>query len=190
MVSQIQPHFLFNTLDTIYGLVDEDTEKAKEAIASFSRYLRGNLDSLKHVTPVPIEREMEHVRTYLELERMSDEGRLDYEFDIQATGFLVPALAVQTLVENAVKHGLGERENGGSVIVRTREQATVYTVAVIDNGVGFDVESLREDQGVGIANTRARLASMCGGELDVHSEPGVGATVVLYVPKDSGGSVS
>ena len=188
MVSQIQPHFLFNTLDTIYGLVDEDTEKAKEAIASFSRYLRGNLDSLKHVTPVPIEREMEHVRTYLELERMSDEGRLDYEFDIQATGFLVPALAVQTLVENAVKHGLGERENGGSVIVRTREQATEHTVAVIDDGVGFDVESLADAQGVGVANTRARLASMCGGSLDVHSEPNVGTTVVLHVPKDPGGS--
>ena len=82
MVSQIQPHFLFNALDTIYGLVDEDPEKAKGAIASFSRYLRTNLDSLNHLAPVPIEREMDHVRTYLELERASDESRLEYVMDV------------------------------------------------------------------------------------------------------------
>lgn len=184
MVSQIQPHFLFNTLDTIYGLVDEDKEKAKSAIASFSRYLRANLDSLKHTQPVPIEREMEHVRTYLELERMSDESRLAYELDILATDFSVPALSVQTLVENAVKHGLGRREEGGMVIVRTREQVNDYTVAVIDDGVGFDVASIESSEGVGIANTRARLSAMCGGTLDVTSEPKLGTTVVMHIPKD------
>ena len=188
MVSQIQPHFLFNTLDTIYGLVDEDTEKAKEAISSFSRYLRANLDSLKHTSPVPIEREMEHVRTYLELERMSDEGRLDYELDIQATGFSVPALSVQTIVENAVKHGLSNQVEGGRVIVRTREQAREFTVAIIDDGVGFDAESGSSGDGVGLANTRSRLQAMCGGTLDVTSEPGVGTTVILHIPKSSGGS--
>ncbi|MBR3384291.1 MAG: histidine kinase [Atopobiaceae bacterium] len=186
MVSQIQPHFLFNTLDTIYGLVDEDTEKAKEAIASFSRYLRTNLDSLKHNTPVPIEREMEHVRTYLELERMSDEGRLEYELDVQATGFDVPALSVQTIAENAVKHGLGRRERGGRVIVRTREQASEYTVAILDDGVGFDVEVGEGSGGVGLSNTRARLEAMCGGTLDVTSEEGVGTIVVMHVPKATG----
>ena len=186
MVSQIQPHFLFNTLDTIYGLVDEDKEKAKEAIASFSRYLRANLASLKHAKPVPIEREMEHVKTYLELERMSDEGRLTYELDVRAIGFRVPALSVQTLAENAVKHGLGARENGGKLFIRTREQAGEYTVAIVDNGVGFDVESLDSAVGIGLANTRARLSAMCGGELEVHSKQGVGTAVVLHVPKDAG----
>lgn len=188
MVSQIQPHFLFNTLDTIYGLVDEDKEKTKEAIASFSRYLRTNLDSLKHTTPVPIEREMEHVRTYLELERMSDEGRLEFEFDLQAGGFRVPALSVQTLAENAVKHGLDGREHGGKVIVRTRERVGEYTVAVIDDGVGFDVGEGARSDGIGLSNTRARLSAMCGGTLDVTSEPGVGTTVVMHVPKEAGGS--
>ena len=186
MVSQIQPHFLFNTLDTIYGLVDENTEKAKAAIASFSRYLRANLDSLKHVKPVPIDNELEHVRTYLELERMSDEGRLVYELDIQDRGFSVPALSVQTLAENAVKHGLGGREEGGKVIVRTREQATEHTVAIVDNGVGFDEALLEGAAGVGISNTRARLAAMCGGTLDVTSVPGEGTTVVMHVPKSAG----
>lgn len=186
MVSQIQPHFLFNTLDTIYGLVDEDQNLAKEAIASFSRYLRTNLDSLRHARPVPIEREMEHVRTYLELERMSDEDRLTYELDMQATGFGVPALSVQTLAENAVKHGLGGRERGGHVTVRTREHLGEYIVAVIDDGVGFTEEDVAESKGVGIANTRGRIAAMCGGTLEVTSEPGRGTTAILHVPKTAG----
>ena len=187
MVSQIQPHFLFNTLDTIYGLVDEDKDKAQEAIASFSRYLRANLDSLKHTEPVPVEREMEHVRTYLELERASDESRLEYELDVQATGFNVPALSVQTLAENAVKHGLGEREKGGRVIIRTREQLNDFTVAVIDDGVGFDPGNIESD-GVGLENTRARVSAMCGGELEVHSELGIGTTVIIHIPKETGRS--
>ena len=184
MVSQIQPHFLFNTLDTVYGLVDEDTELAKEAIASFSRYLRTNLGSLSRMTPVPIEAELEHLRTYLELERMSDEERVRYELDIQATGFSVPALSVQTLAENAVKHGIAKRENGGTVIIRTREQVTEYTVAVVDDGVGFDADTVWDTSHVGIANTRARLETMCGGSLEVHSEIGAGTTVVMHIPKD------
>ena len=188
MVSQIQPHFLFNTLDTIYGLVDEDKEKAKEAIASFSRFLRANLDSLKHAQPVPVEREMEHVRTYLELERMSDESRLGFELDTQATGFMVPALSVQTLVENAVKHGLGGRELGGRVIVRTREQQDEFTVEIMDDGVGFDINDVEQSEGVGIANTRARLSAMCGGTLDLASKPGEGTTAIMHIPKDAGRS--
>ena len=185
MVSQIQPHFLFNSLDTIYGLVDEDPRLAKEAIASFSRYLRANLDSLKRTSPVPIEREMEHVRTYLELERMSDESRLQYEIDLEAANFKVPALSVQTLVENAVKHGLGAKAEGGKVIVRTREQAGEYTVAVIDNGVGFDADNVA--WGTGLENTRMRLDALCDGELEVVSEPGEGTTVIMRVPKSAKG---
>ncbi|MBE6470416.1 MAG: hypothetical protein E7000_01750 [Coriobacteriaceae bacterium] len=184
MVSQIQPHFLFNTLDTIYGLCDEDVELTKEAIASFSRYLRTNLNSLKRTTPVPITMEMEHVRTYLELERTSDESRLTYELDIQDADFSVPALSVETMVENAVKHGLGERERGGSVIVRTRELPDEHTVTIIDDGVGFDVDAtLATTDRVGIVNTQSRLTAMCGGTLELNSTPGHGTTAVLHIPK-------
>ena len=185
MVSQIQPHFLFNTLDTIYGLCDEDVGQAKKAIASFSRYLRTNLDSLKRTTPVPIAKEMEHVRTYLELERMSDANRVDYEFDMQASDFSVPTLSVQTLVENAVKHGINKKEEGGTVKVSTRELADEFTVAIIDDGVGFD-PSNRDSKGmhVGIENTRSRLAAMCGGTLEISSQPGHGATATMHIPKE------
>ena len=184
MVSQIQPHFIFNTLDTIYGLCDEDVELAKDAIASFSRYLRTNLSSLKRTTPVPISTEMEHVRTYLELERMSDEDRVHYEIDMQDTDFLVPALSVQTLVENAVKHGLGRMERGGTVIVRTQMLPAEHRVTIVDDGAGFDMDSVSDDgMHIGLANTRQRLDAMCGATLEVQSERGRGTTVVMHIPK-------
>lgn len=187
MVSQIQPHFLFNTLDTIYGLCDEDVEQAKAAIASFSRYLRTNLDSLKRTTPVPIETEMKHVQTYLELEQMSDAHRISYDLDMRATGFAVPTLSVQTLAENAVKHGLGAKEDGGTVRVSTDELPDEFTVTIVDDGVGFDPTALdTKGMHVGIENTRSRLAAMCDGTLDIESEPGHGATVVMHIPKRGG----
>ncbi|MBR3312698.1 MAG: histidine kinase [Atopobiaceae bacterium] len=185
MISQIQPHFLFNALDTIYGLVDEDPEVAKKAIASFSQYLRTNLDSLKHAAPVPVERELEHVRMYLELERMSDAGRIDYEIDAQTTNFFVPALSVQTLAENAVKHGLGGLESGGKVTVRTYEWDDGFAVVVDDDGIGFDLNELDETAGIGISNTRERVSAMCDGSLEITSEPGRGTTAVMRIPKDS-----
>ena len=186
MVSQIQPHFIFNTLDTIYGLCDEDVGLAKEAIASFSRYLRTNLASLRQTVPVPIATEMQHVRTYLELEKMSDRNRLQYELDIRVTGFLVPALSVQTIVENAVKHGLGGREEGGLVTVSTKELADEFAVCIVDNGVGFDASTVFDNMDgthVGLANTKARLAEMCNGSLDIVSIPNKGTTVIIRVPK-------
>lgn len=187
MVSQIQPHFLFNTLDTIYGLCDEDVDLAKEAIASFSRYLRTNLDSLRRTVPVPVMVEIEHVRTYLELERMSDKNRLHYILDIQATDFQVPALSVQTIVENAVKHGLGGREQGGTVVVRTYETDTEYQVVIEDDGIGFQTEhaasTAKTGVHVGIENSRLRLDAMCNGTLSIVSEPGKGTTATVRIPK-------
>lgn len=184
--SQIQPHFLFNTLDTIYVLTGDDPGAAREAIAAFSRYLSTNLESLNKTAPVPVETEMRHVRTYLELERTTDPGRVAYDLDVEATGFRVPALSVQTLAENAVKHGIGAKAEGGTVRVRTRELEDEFTVEVCDDGVGFDPGTAPADERahVGIENTRARLADMCGGTLEVASAPGEGTRAVIHVPKN------
>ena len=185
MVAQMQPHFLFNTLDTIYGLTQEDADAAGDAIASFSRYLRANLASLGKSEPVPVEDEMEHVRTYLELERASDPRRVEFELDVRAAGFKVPALSVQTLAENAVRHGLEGKMEGGTVVVRTRETPDEYIVEVSDDGIGSDAVAADADEGshVGIVNTRSRLSAMCGGTLEIASEPGAGTTAVMHIPK-------
>ena len=183
MSSQIQPHFLFNTLDTIYGLCDEDPELAKEAIVSFSRYLRTNLDTLRQPAPVPIETELQHVKTYLDLERLSDDGRFGYEIETSATGFSVPPLSVQTIVENAVRHGLRGHERG-HVRVAAIELPEEYQIIVEDDGVGFTPADIADDRPhVGIQNTRGRLEAMCGGSLDIESTPGEGTTVTLHIPK-------
>ena len=186
MVSQIQPHFLFNTLDSIHYLCGEDAQRAQQAIEDFSTYLRANLDSLNRTTPIPVETELAHVRTYLDLEKVSMENLLEYEIDIQATGFGVPALSVQTLAENAAKHGLSKRPEGGNIVIRTAEEPECFIVEVVDNGIGFDVQAFEagEDPGhLGIENTRMRLAAMCGGELLIESEPGHGTTATMRVPK-------
>ena len=184
MVSQIQPHFLFNTLDSIYYLIAEDPATAQEAVDRFSTYLRRNLASLSASKPVPVETELEHVRTYLSLEQLSMEDLLVWEIDDQATNFTVPALSLQTLAENAVKHGIGGKPEGGKVVVRTREARDCWLASVEDDGVGFDTQALAAADGVGIENTRLRLAAMCNGTLEITSTPGKGTVAVMRIPKE------
>lgn len=185
MVSQIQPHFLFNTLDSIYYLCVTDPSLAADAVDKFSTYLRANLASLDRKTPIPLSTEMAHVRTYLELEKMSKAELLDYSIDVQSSNFAVPALAVQTLVENAVRHGTGKRAHGGTVSVVVADVGDVHEITVADDGVGFSVEDgMPPGRHMGIQNTRARLEAMCEGELEVQSEPGQGTTAIIRIPRE------
>lgn len=183
MVSQIQPHFLFNVLGAIQVLCRSNPARAEEAVLFFSRYLRANLDSLRHAAPVPIERELEHTRTYLELERMADEDRVAFVIDAPTTGFLVPALSVQVLAENAVKHGLERTRDGGTVTVMTGEDQDAWWVEVDDDGAGFVAADGLDETHVGINNTRARVAAMCNGTLEVWSKPTIGTTAIMRIPK-------
>ena len=183
VTSQIRPHFLFNTLDGIYYLVAEDPARAQQAIDEFSSYLRANLESLEQAAAVPIEKELSHVRTYLDLEKMSMEDLLEFDIDAQAGGFCVPVLSVQTLVENAVKHGVGKKPGGGRVSVRTREEDSCFVVEVSADGVGFDPATAGGEGHIGLENTRMRLEALCNGELAVQSIPDGGATVTMRVPK-------
>lgn len=185
MVSQIQPHFLYNTLDAIYYLCGKDPKQARSAISKFSDYLRMNLQSLRAKAPIPFNTELEHVKNYLDLERMSSDDTIDFDLDIQASDFMLPALSIQPLVENSIKHGVTKRPEGGHIKLSTRELADCYTVIVEDDGVGFDMNA-EPDQSrphVGMQNVRQRVESMCGGTLDVTSEPGVGTTAIVRIPK-------
>lgn len=185
MLSQIQPHFLYNTLDSIYILCEKDPDKAQKAVSYFADYLRLNLSSINRETPVTIETEMNHVITYLELEKMSSEDTLNYNLDIEAGGFMVPALSVQPLVENAVKHGTSKKQGGGTVTVKIREYDDCFEIYVIDDGAGFDLSQPPDDERLhlGMENVRKRLKAMCGGTLTVSSAPGKGTTAVIWLPK-------
>ena len=176
MLSQIQPHFLYNSLNSIYYLCDKDKEAAQKAISDFADYLRGNMDSLKQTTPVTFEKELEHTKVYLSLEKMRFDDELNIVYDIQASNFKLPSLSVQPLVENAVKYGVGKAANGGTVTIATKELKDEYEIRVIDDGVGYDPYEVQEDgrTHIGIDNVKNRLQSMCGGSLEITSVKGEG----------------
>ena len=184
MISQIQPHFIYNTLGTIQQLCKEDPEQASRLIQNFSIYLRGNFSELDNTVPIRFTKELEHVRCYTEIEliRFPD---MTVRYDIQTEEFLLPALSVQPLVENAIKHGLMGLEEGGTVTVTTFETPTHYCVKVVDDGVGFDEAAPQDERKhIGIRNVRERLQVMCGGSLTVESQPGKGTTALLRIPKE------
>ena len=185
MISQIQPHFLYNTLDSIYYLCGKDPKAAQQAISAFSDYLRGNMRSLSVKNPVPFRAERRHVETYLELEKMSSGDELSYSFDCQTEGFFLPPLTLQPLVENAVKHGIEKKSGGGTVQIRTRQDGDRVRIEVEDDGVGFDPAApLSQDrQHIGIDNVRKRLDSLCGGTLEIKSRPGQGTLAVITLPQ-------
>ena len=191
MVSQIQPHFMYNALTSIAMLCSEDPDTAQEATVTFAKYLRGNMDSLKQTAPVPFEQELEHLKKYLYIEKLRFDEKLNIVYDIETTDFRLPQLSIQPLVENAVKHGVGMKKKGGTVTISTRETEEDYRVIISDDGVGFDMEEVRKKQEtesdgkshVGMENTRRRLQDMCDGRVEIESTPGEGTIATVILPK-------
>ena len=181
MMSQIQPHFLYNTLSTIQSLCHMDPEKAYEITGKFSAYLRQNLDSLEKRELIPLSKELEHTRTYADIEIV----RFPYIriiYDMQDEAFLLPALSIQPIVENAIRHGARARKDGMVSIMTARSQ-TGHRIVIRDNGQGFDVEKTNETDGhIGIRNVRERIERLCGGTLKIESRIGEGTTVMIDIP--------
>jgi sensor histidine kinase YesM len=162
-----------------------DPKLAEEAVLEFSDYLRGNLDALSIKGSISFERELRHLETYLSIEKKRFGEKLPIIYDIKARNFQLPALTLQPIVENAVRHGVTKRDQGGTVTIETRENDS-FVITVTDDGVGFDVNGKLENDGrshVGIENTMQRLAAICGGTLKIESKPGEGTTAVITIPK-------
>lgn len=185
-VSQIQSHFLFNTLNTIRCLCRTDPEQAERAIESFTRYLRENMTLLTQRTPILFRQELDHLEYYLSIERLRFPD-IVITYDIKAWDFVLPALTVQPIVENAINHGVLGREWGGTVMVSSWEDESAHYVGVEDDGIGFDPEQLSDGEGlsghVGIRNTRSRLKRVCGGDLILKSKPGKGTCATIIIPR-------
>lgn len=187
MVSQIQPHFMYNALGSIAMMCRIDPDTAQKAIITFSKYLRGNMDSLRRTESVPFEQELEHLKKYLYIEKLRFGDMLNIEYDIQATEFVLPQLSIQPLVENAVKHGVGMAENGGTVTISSMETDAAFEIIITDDGVGFDTSANQKDDGrshIGMENTRRRIKEMCGGEVKIVSEIGKGTMATVILPKE------
>lgn len=186
MVSQIQPHFLYNSLTTIANLCYKDAEQAAETTTLFSRYLRTNLDSLRRSDPVPFAQELDHIKTYLHLEKLRFEDRLNIEYDIKEQTFLVPSLGLQPIVENSVKHGICEKGEPGTLKFSTKKVDGGYEIIIEDDGVGFDPDAPVADDGrshVGMHNVEERLKIMCNATTTVTSSPGNGCKTVIFIPE-------
>lgn len=183
MVSQIQPHFIFNALSAIVRLCDNSD--ASKALTTFAEYLRGNMDALSRKEPVPFQWELKHIKKYLWLEQLRFGNKLKVVYEIQTDAFDLPVLSVQPLVENAVRHGVTKRIEGGTVTIRTEENESSYRIIVADDGVGFDVRLLSEqDQShVGIENAKRRIEMLSAGTVQIHSMPGCGTTAVIDIQK-------
>lgn len=185
MISQMQPHFLYNSLAVIEALCEEDPGLAAKAIGEFSEYLRENIDFADKSEPVSFSEELNHIKTYVWLEKLRFPNKLNIEFDINCTSFLVPALSVQPMVENAIKHGVCKKKDGGTVRIGSFETGEHYIVSVADDGTGFDA-AVHEDNGrkhLGIENSRYRIREMVGGSLTIESTPGKGTKVTIRIPK-------
>lgn len=186
MLSQIQPHFLYNALNTIKYLTKKDPKSAESAIVSFSNYLRANMDSISQREPVPFENELNHIRNYAAIEMLRFEERLNIVYDIRCTSFKLPALTIQPLVENAIKHGVNQKADGGTVTISTYEDKKHFYVSVVDDGVGYDTKALPESNRshIGLTNITSRLKFMIGAHISIDSRLGYGTTVLITIPKN------
>lgn len=184
MLSQIQPHFIYNTLGTIERMCLKDPEKAFNLVRNFSLYLRGNFSELDSIKPIRFTEELKHVEHYVNIEKVRFPD-MTIEYDIEATDFVIPALSVQPLVENAIKHGLMRLESGGTVLIHSYETATHYCVEVKDDGVGFDPAlPIDEKKHVGLRNIKGRLKAIVDGELIMDSKPNEGTKAIIMIPKE------
>lgn len=187
MTSQIKPHFIYNTLNSIRALIRMEPDAAYKAVYDFSTYLRANLSGTDQRETIPFGEELEHIRAYINIEKIRFEDRLKVEFDIKCDAFQVPALSVQPLVENAIKHGVCKRIRGGTVWVRSYEENRGYVIQVEDDGVGFDPEAVEQQEkehlSMGLRNIRFRIGEISGGTMEIESRTGEGTKVTLRFPE-------
>lgn len=171
MMSQMRPHFIYNTLSSIYELCREDPSQAMRVIDDFTAYLQANFNAITATELIPFSEELRHTRAYLAVETALHGDDLSVEYDLETVAFRLPPLTLQPIVENAVKHGLGPGYCPVHIVIRTRAVAEGIRILVENDGAPYDPPADRENRG-GLQNVRERLALMCGGELVIRAADG------------------
>jgi len=209
MFTQIRPHFIFNSLTAIQSLIEEDPEKAYDAISDFSDFLRGVLKGTEENELVPATEDHRTARGFVRIQKMRYGDMLTTEAVLGDTNFYVPPLTIQPIVENAIKHGLRPAQRPGCVTLHIDAEPGGHLIEVRDNGIGFAPDALQRfdetnqdladlsrrrdsanlsDHGrphIGLGNVRMRIFDLCGGTMEVDSLPGRGTIVTMHFP-DSG----
>lgn len=182
--AQIQPHFFFNTLNSIIALHTVNGEKMEELLFAFSDYLQKSFSFQNADLVVPIAYELDIVRAYIAIQQIRFDGRITVHFDVPENIELsVPPLAIQTLVENAIEHGILQKVEGGTITIRITESDEQFVVSVIDDGVGFDTSAMRRSGGIGMVNTSQRLMQLFNAELSIKSTVDKGTTISFPIVK-------
>lgn len=186
MLHQIDPHLIYNTLGSISALCQSNPEKAAQLTDSFSAYLRSNFNDIATNDVIHFEDEIDHLAHYISIEKVRFPG-ISVRYDLDITDFMLPSLSIQPLVENAIVHGIQEREDGvGTVSISTGETDTDIIIRITDNGVGFSKEELIQNRDlpeIGIPNVRKRLEMLFKGTLEVRSVPNLGTICTITLPK-------
>jgi len=191
--AQIQPHFLFNTLNAISALSEIDLDRMRNLLDVFSNFLRSKFKMQNMDQLAPIEEELSIVRSYLFIEKERFEERLNVVWDIDDNKQLkVPLLTIQPLVENAVRHGIMKRVRGGTISIRVENRDTYAEITVEDDGIGMDEEIVLQimegrtgsESGVGLLNTNLRLKRHYGEGLRIQSKPGQGTSISFIIHKN------
>lgn len=187
MMSQIHPHFLYNTLSSISCLCREDPKEAEAATNEFSDYLKANLSSINARKPIPFEKELLHAESYLKIQKRRFPDTLHVIYDVCVIDFMMPALTLQPIVENAIKHAVESRYEPTTIRISTYATATDYVITVEDDGPGFDVNApVSQDRPhLEINSARTRLQEMSDGTLTIDSTPGKGTVVTITIPKET-----
>jgi len=188
LVSQINPHFLFNTLNTASSLIRFDPDTARTVLLKLSSILRRRLKTQIHFSP--LKQELEFIDDYLDIEVVRfgrDKLQIRKEIEPETLDVVVPSMILQPLVENAIRHGIGPKIEGGTITLRARRQSGRLVIEVIDDGVGIPPEKRDEvlGSGIGISNVRERLKVLYGQDfsLKIASQPGKGTAIRFEIPE-------
>ncbi|RKN85613.1 ATP-binding protein [Paenibacillus ginsengarvi] len=188
--AQITPHFLYNSLNALFGLSYKDPNKLRETIHHLTIYLRAKFTFVFQSETVPLERELELVRAYLAIEQLRFGQRLKVKYSIdENVQCMLPPLTLQPIVENAVRHGIGQKPEGGTVHLIVRRGDGRVEITVEDDGAGMEQSQLAmlekgQAAGIGIDNVNRRLQMKYGRKLNISSKPGLGTQITFYLTED------
>ena len=180
-VLQMRPHFIHNTMMTIYSLCAQDPQKARQVTRDFSTYLQDNFTAIAQEDTIPFTKELEHTKAYLAVEMARFEGQLFVEFDTPVAHFRIPPLTLQPIVENSVKHGIDPELEPLYVTVTTEDAGNGVSIIIEDTGPGYAPQEKQESQ-IALDNIRERLKVLCGGTLEITSRESGGTKVTIFVP--------
>ena len=189
-ISQMQPHFLYNTLGSIREVVLTNPEYGADLLYDFTTHLRASISAMSSDDEIWFSQELENIRAFVNIEKMRFGDRLDVVYDVEVEDFKIIPFGIQPIVENAIKHGIYEKGvAGGTVVLKAWETEDFWEVSVVDDGIGFDPDEVRrqvdsgERDSTGLQNLIFRLENMMGAEVELTSLIGAGTTVLVQIPK-------